>query len=273
MHPEYSGSLCVISVCLLDGPLNQHLLRLADPIVERAHGLSGGGCFFQNRVRQILPEDQFGRAQDHCPLDGVLQFAHAARPVVAHEAGSSLWRDARHAPLHLLAVVRREECRQHWNILSPLPQRRHVERYDIETIIEVRPKSSRAGCLLQITIRRGDQSDVEFDGTRTAYSFEFPLLQNPQELGLHGDSQLPDLVQKNCAAFGDLKLSFLLRNRTGKSPSFVSEQLAFQQRFSDGRAVNSDKWLVGPAPIHVDGSGDQVLSRAALRSEKRREGG
>src|SRR5208282_6235994 len=121
-------------------------------------------------------------------------------------------------------------------------------------------KRARARRFFQVAVGRGDQPDVEFDGTRSTDSFELPLLQNAQELGLHGDGQLPDFIQKNRAAFGDLELSFLLRDCAGESSAFVPEQFALQQGFGDGRAVDRDKRLVGPAAVQVDSPRYQLFS-------------
>ncbi len=268
MHAKNFRGVRIVSVGLLDGALDQHLLRVANAIMQRAHRLAGRGGLFQNRVWQVIDQNQFGRAQHHGPLDGVLQFAHIARPVIALKAGTSLRRNAGHAPFHLLAILRRKKCRQQRNIFAPLPQRRHVERHDIEAIVKIGTKGSRTRCFFQIAIGSGNQPDIEFDGTRSAHPLKFPLLQNSQQLGLHGDGQLSDFIQKNRAALSHLKLSLFLRDGARESSSFMSEQFALQQGLSDGGAVNGDKRFVGAAAIGVNRSRHQFFSRAALARDQ-----
>src|SRR5690348_1668627 len=98
-----------------------------------------------------------------------------------------------------------------------------MQRNDIQTIVEIRAKGSRTRRFLEIAVGCGNEPHVEFDGTGAAYPFELPLLQDAQELGLHGDCELSDLVQENCPSFADLQLAFLLRDRSGKGAAFVPE--------------------------------------------------
>jgi len=39
VHSQDFGRLCVVSISLLDGPLDQHLLRFANALCQRIHGL------------------------------------------------------------------------------------------------------------------------------------------------------------------------------------------------------------------------------------------
>ena len=59
--------------------------------------------------------------------------------------------------------------------------------------------------------------------------FQFIFLENPQELGLGKQRQLPDFVQKQGSPlchfyFTDFTAFF----RTGKRPLFIPEQLTFK---------------------------------------------
>src|SRR5437899_10876939 len=110
-----------------------------------------------------------------------------AGPVVTHQAGAGLGRNANHAPLNFLAVAGGEEVREQRNVFPPFAQGRHFEGDNIQTVIQVLAKCSGAGRLFQIAVGRGDQPDIESDGPRAAHPFELALLQNAQELGLRSE--------------------------------------------------------------------------------------
>ncbi len=50
-----------------------------------------------------------------------------------------------------------------------------------------------------------------------------------------------DLIQKQGAVVGRLKLADLVPHRSGKSPAHMTEQLALQQGFRDGAAIDRHK--------------------------------
>src|SRR5690348_5531614 len=98
-----------------------------------------------------------------------------------------------------------------------------MQRHNIQPIVEIRAKPSRPRRLFQIAIGCRDEPHVQLNWPRPAHSLELPLLENAQKFGLHGDGELADFVQKNCAALGDFQLSYFLRDRSGESSSFVSK--------------------------------------------------
>ena len=64
---------------------------------------------------------------------------------------------------------------------------------------------------------------------------------------------------------GQLKKALLaLFPRAGEGPRRITEQLALQQLFRDGGAVDRDKGAAGPHAGVVDAVGKQLLSRAGL---------
>src|SRR3712207_7741571 len=56
--------------------------------------------------------------------------SHVAGPVVVDQTLARLRRDARHLPLELRAVLRREVRGEQGHVLAPLAQRRHLEGDD-----------------------------------------------------------------------------------------------------------------------------------------------
>ena len=75
---------------------------------------------------------------------------------------------------------------------------------------------------------------------------------------------IPDFVQKQRPPAGDFELAAGFAKRVGEGALDVAEQLAFQERVGDGRAVDGDERLVLPGAVVVDGLGHKLLARAAF---------
>ena len=64
------------------------------------------------------------------------------------------------------------------------------------------------------------------------------LLQRPQQLGLHGEVHVADLVQEQRAALRLAERAGAVGDGAGERPADVAEQQAFQQFGRDRRAVH-----------------------------------
>src|SRR5262249_61495485 len=115
-------------------------------------GICDGGLQPAGRVRsrfhdglgQILRLDQFGIAEHHGALDGILQFANVSRPMVEPEATLSPRGEsydaaaaARRSTLQKIACKRQD-------ILGPFAERRYAERDHVEPMGKVLAKASLA---------------------------------------------------------------------------------------------------------------------------------
>ena len=98
---------------------------------------------------------------------------------------------------------------------------------------------------LEIAVGRGDDAHVDLDAAPRADALDDLILQHAQQLGLQRRRQLADLVEEHRAAVGQLEPAALLRDRAGERAALVAEQLALEQRFRKGGAV--DRRRTGPA--------------------------
>ena len=96
-----------------------------------------------------------------------------------------------------------------------------------------RPRAARVG--------RGDQADVDPDRLGAADAHELALLEHAQQLDLHLERQLADLVEEQRAAVGQLELADLARVRAGERPPLVAEQLGLQDLGRDRGAVDGQE--------------------------------
>jgi hypothetical protein len=92
-----------------------------------------------------------------------------------------------------------------WNIRRAFAQRRHAERENVQSIEEIRAKATVSDSLFQITVGRGDDQDVDPDGTAAAYWLELLLLQDAQQLDLVFERQFTDFIEEDGATVGEFK--------------------------------------------------------------------
>src|SRR4029079_7555925 len=104
-------------------------------------------------------------------------------------------------------------------------------------------------------------ADVDRRATLLTDTAHFALLQRPEHLDLKLRRQLGDLVQEQGAAVGGVKESVSVPQGSGKGAFHVPEELAFQERLGDRRAVDRDERLALALAERVDGRGGQFLPR------------
>ena len=92
--------------------------------------------------------------------------------------------------------------------------------------------------------------------------------EHAQELGLHGGVHLADFVEQERALVGLLELADLAFGGAGEGALFVAEELAFEQRFGEGGAVEADERALPARAGIVDGPGDQLLADAAFAADQ-----
>ena len=150
------------------------------------------------------------------------------------------------------------------------PQRRHLDRQDVQTEEQIGAEPMLGDFLLEIPIRGGDHAHVDADVVRSAHALEALFLEESQQLGLKPGSHLADLVEEDRAAVGHFEKALLLQTRVGERAALVAEQLALEQLLGKRRARDVHERLGGPVARVVDDLGDQVLARAAFTSQQDR---
>jgi hypothetical protein len=101
-----------------------------------------------------------------------------------------------------------------------------------------------------------------------AQALQLAALQHAQQLGLHGQRELADLVQEQRALMRLLELAAALAQRSREGPAHMAEQLALDQVVGQGRAVDADHGLVGTARLRMHGLGHQLLAGAGLAGDE-----
>src|SRR2546428_286597 len=194
-------------------------------------------------------------------MHDVLQLAHVPRPVVARQ---HLERARRHAPHVAVALARGlpdEVLDEERNVLAPLAERRHVDRHDVQAIVEVLTELARPHRGLEVDVGRGDDAHVDRDGPQPAEALDLALLEGAEELRLEVQAQRADLVEEHRPAVGELELPELAGVGAGERALLVAEELRLDQRVGDGGDVHGDERL---GEVVVGAAVGRVARRARL---------
>src|SRR5262249_58166900 len=90
------------------------------------------------------------------------------------------------------------------------------------------------------------------------------------ELGLEAPRKQAHLVEEEPAAVGRLEKAGLGSTGIGEGAPLVAEQLAFEQGFGNGRAVQIDEGPTAARAIAVQELGDEPLARPWLALDQDR---
>ena len=83
------------------------------------------------------------------------------------------------------------------DVLAALRQRRHVERHDVEPVVEVLAEAALGDASLQVDVRRREDARLERALLLGAERPEATVFEHAQELRLEIDRHLGDLVEKH----------------------------------------------------------------------------
>ncbi len=166
--------------------------------------------------------------------------------------------------LQAIVELRDEVVGQQRDVLAPLAQRRDVDRHDVQPVEEVLAERPGAHLGQQVAVGRRDQADVDLDGLDAAHALELRLLQDAQQLHLHLDRDLADLVEEQRAAVRQLEAPRLGADGAGEGALVVAEQLRLHERLGDGGAVDLDERPRVPRGVLVQRARDQLLAGPRL---------
>ena len=88
---------------------------------------------------------------------------------------------------------------------------------------------------------RRNEPDVDLDGRTAADRVDLAVLHGAQQLHLHVERQIADLVEEKRAAMGFDELAGVFFRGAGERTLLVTEQDAFDQIFGDRAAIDGDE--------------------------------
>ena len=160
--------------------------------------------------RQLALGDELAVGQDARPLDHVAQLAHVAGPRRRAEQPLGARRQPDQRLLQPLGRIAHEGRREIRNVLAALAQRRQVHLDDVEAVVEIAAEPAGGDLGAQIAVGRGDHVDVDAARLERADALDLAELEHAQQLRLHRQRQLADLVEEQRAAVGVLEQARLV---------------------------------------------------------------
>ena len=99
---------------------------------------------------------------------------------------------------------------------------------------------------LEIPVRRRDDPQIDGDGLAAAQALDGALLEEAQDLHLQENGELPDLVEEERPAIGQLELALPLHVGAGERAALMPEQLGLEEGLGNGAAVDRHEGTVAP---------------------------
>src|SRR5712691_4693664 len=223
--------------------------------------------------RKMSNLDLATRGQHHRALDDVLELAQIAGPRIALEEVERFRGEAVHALVDLGLGLAKEMMGEHGNVLGPVAQRRKGDGERVEAVEEILPELADGERLLEITIGGGDDAHPNLARDHVPHGLDLARLQHAEELGLHLERHVADLVEEHGAAVRPLEEAGLVRHRAREGPPLVAEELGFEQGGRERRAVDGDEGALPHVRVAVNGPGHELLARARLAADEHGGGG
>src|SRR6266850_1720922 len=183
------------TVRLAQRDLDDRLLTLSQIYGQCAAWHSGLGRSWCQPAG-IHPKD-IPVAQDHCPLDHILELTNVTGPVIGFEQIQRVLADTSHPLAGLLSISFDQIFHEQWNVTTPIPKRRDLNRKDIEPVEQVCAEATVPDGCREVLVRRREHADVDEYRLVSTDAFEFSLLKDPEQGDLRFRRQLSDLVQKD----------------------------------------------------------------------------
>ena len=116
----------------------------------------------------------------------------------------------------------------------------------------------------EVAVRSGDQMDIDLFDFRRSDPLDFAILNDPQELGLHGERGFADFVEKDGAPVCVFEQTGPGIGGASKRTADMAKKLAFEQGVNQRRAIAHREPLRADWAKLVDGACDEFLAGAGL---------
>ena len=139
---------------------------------------------------------------------------------------------------------------------------------DREAVVEILAEPPAVDLDAEIAIRGGDHPQIDLEGLGTTDAANFLALEHAEQLRLHSERQLTDLVEEHRAAVGALERACVRVRGAGEGAALVAEQLALDQVRRDRAAIEHHERALLARRVIVQRLGDQLLADAGLARDE-----
>ncbi len=113
-----------------------------------------------------------------------------------------------------------------------------------------------------------DHAHIHFEFRLAAQAAHLRILQNAQQLGLRRHRHFADFIEQQRAVLRHFEAAGAALRRAREGAFFVAEQLAFNQRFRQRRAVDGDERALTARAKRMYRPRHHLLSSAALAGDQ-----
>ena len=126
-------------------------------------------------------------------------------------------------------------------------ERRHLDGEYVEAVEQVAAEGAAHDGFFEVAMRGGDDAHIAVARHVAADALVHALLQDAQQLHLHRQAHVADLVEEQRAALGDFESALAGGDGAGEGALLVAEQFALEQLGGNGAAVDGDERDAGGA--------------------------
>jgi hypothetical protein len=188
----------------------------------------------RHRRRKVLEIDRSLSGQCSGNANRLVEFAYVQRPVVLEQRAACARRKAEGPEVW-------DAGKDDAEIFDAIAQRRQSKDERGKPGEEVTSEFPPPDQILERSVRRGDDAQVELDWTYSAYRQYLVFLQDAQEGGLRRAREVADFVEEQSAVGGAPNEARCVADGTGESAADVTEQLRFEQGGGERGAIDRNE--------------------------------
>ena len=169
------------------------------------------------------------------------QFANVAGPGVLLEGVQSAGRETLAGSVG--AEPGEEMAGERRQVVETFAQRGNLKREDGQAVVEVETEGAVNDPLFEVTVRGGDDANVDTRDLVVADALDLTALEKTEELGLDREREFADLVEKERASVRGFDAAGAGLDGSGKGAAGMPEELGLEKRLGDGGAVEHREGL------------------------------
>ena len=212
--------------------------------------------------------DEVAGGRDAGAGDDVFEFANVSRPGMLQQHRLSPARKARNFFAVSFVVFFQKVLNQQRNVFQPLAERRDANLDRTQAVEKIFPESPGENFGAKVAVRGGDQAHVDLFDFGRPDALDLAILNDAQELGLHGERCFANFVEEHGAAVRVFEQAGSRIGSSGKRTPYMAEQLAFEQRIHQRGTIAYREPLRADRTELVNGARDEFFAGAGLAHDQ-----
>ena len=201
----------------------------------------------------------------------IFQFPNVPGPGVCRQHAEGTRRQTNLGALVTATGPSEQPACQQGHIFNSISQGRERDHDRGQPKEQIFPKTTLPHLVSQTAMSRPEHPDVHIPGLILTDAMDLALLQEPQQLRLHGWWHLADLVEQHRASVRRLQKADSIRARPRERAFSMTKELRLEQPFRKRSAIDCDKGPIGTGSVRVDRSREKLLSGSRFPLDHHRD--